>query len=142
MTKKILVLALCCMAFCLAACGPGSKKESGSQPETAQTVATAEDKAEPLTKEQALLAVKNYCFANNPDLESMVDSDEYNIEWEAAESEAGEIVVLFRSYTGSETRYYIDPVSGETYVTERVPGIIDEEERTEESFNVRDFLGE
>ncbi len=130
MIKKILLLVLCCMAFCLAACGLESKKESELQTETAA-----------LTKEQALEAVKNYCFANNPDLESMVDSGEYNIEWEADENEAGEIVVLFRSYTGSETRYYIDPVSGETYVTERVPGIIDEEERTDESFNIRNFMG-
>ena len=30
-------------------------------------------------------------------------------------------------------------ISGETYVTELVPGIIDEEQRTEESFNIRDY---
>jgi hypothetical protein len=54
-------------------------------------------------------------------------------------NEKDEIVVLFRSYTGSETRYYVDPVSGETYVTERVPGIIEDEQRTDESFNVRDY---
>ena len=47
---------------------------------------------------------------------------------------------MFRSYTGALIRYYIDPVSGETYVTEFVPGITSEEQRTEESFNARDFL--
>ncbi len=51
-----------------------------------------------------------------------------------------EIVVLYRSYTGAEIRYYIDPGSGETYVTELVPGIIEEAQSTEESFNVKDYL--
>jgi hypothetical protein len=95
---------------------------------------------EVLTREQALDAIKNYCFESNPDLESMTDSDEYTIYWEASESDSGEIVVLYRSYTGSETRYYIDPASGRCHVTELVPGIMDEEQPTDESLNVRDYL--
>ena len=70
----------------------------------------------------------------------MVDSDEYTINWDVTTNEAGEIVVLYRSYTAAEIRYYINPASGETYVTERVPGIIDDEQRTDESFNVKDYL--
>ncbi|MBQ2677378.1 MAG: hypothetical protein IJF96_00525 [Firmicutes bacterium] len=93
-----------------------------------------------LTREQALDAIKNYCFESNPDLESMIDSDEYTIYWEASESESGEIIVLYRSYTGSETRYYVDPVSGRCHVTELIPGIMDEEQPTDESLNVRDYL--
>lgn len=92
-----------------------------------------------LTDEQALEAVKNYCFSKNPDLKNKVDSGEYNIYWDVAASNADKIVVLFRSYTSAQIRYYIDPISGETYVTELVPGIIDEEQRTEESFNIRDY---
>ena len=49
-------------------------------------------------------------------------------------------LVLFRSYTGAQNRYYIDPVSGEATVTELVPGIMDEEQRTDESLNVWDYL--
>ena len=94
-----------------------------------------------ISQEQALEAIKNYCFINNPDLEGMVGSDEYTINWDVTTNEAGEIVVLFRSYTAAEIRYYINPASGETYVTERVPGIIDEEQRTDESFNVKDYMG-
>lgn len=92
-----------------------------------------------LTDEQALEAVKNYCFSKNPDLKNKVDSGEYNIYWDVTASNADKIVVLFRSYTSAQIRYYIDPISGETYVTELVPGIIDEEQRTEESFNIRDY---
>ncbi len=93
-----------------------------------------------LSYEQALEAVKKYCFANNPELEAMSGSDDYTIYWDAGINEAGEIVVLYRSYTGAETRYYIDPDTGDAYATELVPGIIDEEQRTDETFNVRDYL--
>ena len=37
-------------------------------------------------------------------------------------------------------RYYIHPVSGETYVTEFVPGITEEEKRTDETLNVKDYM--
>ncbi len=92
-----------------------------------------------ITKDQALSAIKNYCFIQNPDLEKMVDSDDYTISWEVGSS-GDQIVVLYRSYTGALIRYYIDPSSGDTYVTEYVSGITDEEEKTDESFNVRDYM--
>ena len=95
-----------------------------------------------ITEDQALLAIKNYCYESNPDLKDMEKSDDYTIYWEVVSSDKSQIVVLFRSYTGALVRYYIDPVSGDTYVTEFVAGITDEEERTEESFNVRDYLNE
>lgn len=103
----------------------------------ATSVGSSESDA--LTDEQALEAVKNYCFSKNPDLKNKVDSGEYNIYWDVTASNADKIVVLFRSYTSAQICYYIDPISGETYVTELVPGIIDEEQRTEESFNIRDY---
>ena len=67
-------------------------------------------------------------------------SGEYSIYWDVTTNDTDEIVVLYRSYTGAQSRYYIDPVSGDTYVTEMVPGIIDEERPTDESLNVRDYL--
>ena len=160
MKKKLILVAMCCMVFGLAACGSKGEKEGDSvlEPipveETVQSEEAAETPAQEqaavqeqaeassgvLTQEQALEAIKNYCYANNPDLESMAESDDYTIYWDVTTGEADEIVVLYRSYTGAETRYYIDPASGETYVTELVPGIIDEEQRTEESFNVRDYV--
>ncbi len=98
---------------------------------------TAESK---LSNEQALSAIKNYCFANNPDLEAMSGSDDYSIYWDVSNNDAGETVVLYRSYTGAQISYHIDPDSGETYVTEFVPGITDEEQRTDETFNVRAYM--
>ena len=70
----------------------------------------------------------------------MAESDEYTIYWDVSTNDAGEIVVLYRSYTAAQIRYYVDPASGETYVTEQVPGIIDEEQRTDETLNVYDLM--
>ena len=112
------------------------------QTEIPETTTSVQTDSEALSEDQALDAIKNYCFTNNPELKNMASSDEYTIYWNVTSNTANEIVVLYRSYTGAETRYYIDPVSGETYSTELVPGIIDEEQRTEESFNVKDYMAE
>ena len=136
MKRTIILLTLCCLAFLLAACGTAGQPESGAQTEAEQTT----DTAEALTQEQALAAVKHYCLLQNPELEDLADSDEYTVFWDVTTNEDNEIVVLYRSYTGAETRYYIDPASGEAYVTESVPGITEGEQRTEESLNVRDYL--
>lgn len=95
---------------------------------------------ERITDDQALEAVKNYCLLNNPDLEEMLNSDEQTIYWDVESSDENQIVVLYRSYTAALVRYYIDPTTGETYVTEFVPGITEEEERTDESFNLKDYI--
>ena len=92
-----------------------------------------------LSDEQALTAIRNYCIAGNPDLENIAAED-YPTYWELASSDADQVVVLFRSYTGAQVRYYIDRATGDAYVTEFVPGITPEEMRTEESLNVRDYL--
>ena len=93
-----------------------------------------------ISDEQALSAVRTYCRINNPDLESIENDGEYTVDWEILSSDENEIVVLFRSYTGAQLRYYIDPVSGETYVTEFVPGITSEEERADETINLWDYV--
>ena len=94
-----------------------------------------------LSDEQALSAIRKYCISVNPDLANITNAGEYPTYWEITSSDAREIVVLFRSYTGAQTRYYIDRNTGDTYVTEFVPGITAEEVRTEDSLNVRDYLG-
>lgn len=121
------------------AAGPTAAQQSASTAPVAEQAGAATD-GSAITEQQALDAVKKYCIANNPDLADKVDSDEYTVYWEVSTNEANEIVVLYRSYTGSETRYYIDPVTGEAYATDRVPGIIDEEQRNDESLNVRDYM--
>ncbi len=169
MKKKVLLVALTCMTIGLAACGGEDKKESNirieSIPSTSveQTKETTEESgteegkpeeskaeesksqeqagaADAITQDQALSAIQNYCISSNPDLKDKIGSDDYTIYWDVTTNESNEIVVLYRSYTAAEIRYYIDPATGETYVTERVPGIIEEEQRTEESFNVKDYM--
>ena len=93
-----------------------------------------------ITADRAVTAIMRYCLLGNPDLAGAVSSGEYPVYWELSSIGENEIVVVFRSYTGAENRYHIDPVSGQTYVTELVPGIINEEQRTEESLNVWDYL--
>lgn len=104
------------------------------------TLAPKKDTDDRLTDEQALLAIKNYCYYYNPDLDEIADEGGAPVYWEIESSDEKQIVVLFRSYTGALVRYYIEPVSGETYVTEFVPGITDEEEQTDESFDIRMYL--
>ena len=113
-----------------------------TQPENTQDTSYGQSGSEAaaITKEQALDAVRNYCFIQDPGLKNMTGSDEYTIYWDVLSESADEIVVLYRSYTGAQMRYYISPVSGETYVTAQVPGIIDEERPTDESFNIKDYL--
>lgn len=96
-------------------------------------------KAELISDEQAVEAIRNYCYTNIPDLESIADEG-YPVYWEIVSGDNNEVVVLFRSYTGAEERYYIDRATGNATVTEFVPGITDEEVPTDESINVRDYL--
>lgn len=105
------------------------------------TATTAEDTASEtvasneITDEMALDAIITYCVLDNPEFAS-IGADH----WVIISSDDSQVVVLFTSYTGSENRYYIDRATGNTTVTELVPGIIDEEQSTGESFNARDYL--
>ena len=96
---------------------------------------------EPVEDELALSIIRNYCLSENPDLQEIVDAGEYPVSWEIESSDGQQVVILFRSYTGALVRYYIDRATGDTYVTEFVPGITAEEQRTEESFNLWDQVG-
>ena len=111
--------------------------ETSTSEQIENTTVTNTDK---ITDDQALEAIRNYCYLNNPESKDKAESNDHTIYWTVESSDADEIVVLYRSYTGAQTRYHIDPVSGETYVTELVPGIIDEEQRTEESLNINEYL--
>ncbi len=154
--KKNVILIACGLLIALTGCGAESESATGfekepiaateavqepAKEETTAAEQTDNSTSDVITQDQALEAVKNYCLANNPDLESMIGSDDYTIYFDVSTSDAGEIVVLYRSYTGAEIRYYVDPASGDVYATELVPGIIDEEQKNDESFNVRDYLG-
>ncbi len=95
----------------------------------------------PVEDELALSIIQNYCLTQNPDLQGIVDAGEYPVSWEIESSDGQQVVILFRSYTGALVRYYIDRATGDTYVTEFVPGITAEEQRTGESFKLWDQVG-
>ena len=95
----------------------------------------------PVEDELALSIIQNYCLTQNPDLQGIVDAGEYPVSWEIESSDGQQVVILFRSYTGALVRYYIDRATGDTYVTEFVPGITAQEQRTGESFKLWDQVG-
>ncbi|MBP5310108.1 MAG: hypothetical protein J6Z05_05740 [Lachnospiraceae bacterium] len=146
MKKKICILLMLCtlLAACTGKNDEETKTETKEKPavliEKIDETPAADTENEPVSDDQAITAIKNYCHMINPDLENIEKEGEYPVYWEVVSSDENEIVVLFRSYTGAQIRYYIDPVSGDAYVTEFVPGITSEEEKTDEELNVRDYL--
>ena len=95
-----------------------------------------------VSEEQAVSAVREYCYANNPELKSIEEAGEYPVYWEIESSDEKEIVVLFRSYTGVLVRYYIDRNTGDASITEFVPGITEEETPTGEGMNIWDYISQ
>ena len=93
-----------------------------------------------LSNEELVEAVRNYCYEQNPDLKDVEDDGEYPVYWDISDENDTQIVVVFRSYTGALNRFYIDKATGDTYVTEYVPMVMEEEAQTGESFNVKDYL--
>ena len=155
MKRKLILAIACCMVLGLAGCSSESSTESEAQSglqveeiPAAEIIETAQDtdktesteKSGLITEDQACEAIKKYCIEGSPDLADMVDSDDYTIYWEASTTEDGEICVLYRADTGALIRYYVNPETGDTYVTEQVPGIIDDEQKTDETLNVKDYI--
>ncbi|MBO4414787.1 MAG: hypothetical protein J5824_02255 [Lachnospiraceae bacterium] len=102
--------------------------------------ASSDSYYEGFTDEAAYDAIQAYCYDRMSGLKELVDSGEYNIWWMVESSDEDQIVVLFRSYTGAYLRYYVDRHTGETYVTEYVPMVMDNEQRTDETLNINDYL--
>ena len=170
MKKSLLVISGLLMSVCLFACDrdevmntPGVEdsipvieldvNETLDTPEEDKTVvqdnkeADTEDKEnnseeKPISDDMAKAAVMNYCFDTNAGLQDMVNSGDYTIYWEVEHSDEEQIVVLYRSYTAAEVRFYIDRVSGETYITEFVQGITEEEQKTGETLNIKGYIFE
>ena len=153
MRKSIVPVVLCVVAI-LTACGGSKAEESASIFETvetekaqqeadetpAQQIENSGEGVEQITNEQAFNAVMNYCKSVNPDFSAEINTEGYTEYWDTVTDESGEILVIYRSYTGAQTRYHINPTTGEAYVTELVPGIIDEEQPTGDTFNAREYL--
>ncbi len=166
--RTIIVPAILCTAVLLSACGKESTADTSSVFESVETGAVSQEEpsgqeaakedsnqdagsdagaasqsesseatSDVITKDQALRAAFNYYTIQNPGYELTGEYGEY---WDVVSDNPDEIVVIYRSYTGAINRYYVNPSSGDTYVTEFVPGIIDEEQKTGETFNIRDYF--
>ena len=121
---------------CFIAESEGYTRRFGYMLDTLSVFPREQAPASGLTDEQALSAIRSYCASVIPDVEEMAASGDYSIYWAIADSSDEQIVVVFRSYTGSLNRYYIDRATGDAYITEFVPGITPAEERSDESLNV------
>lgn len=118
-----------------------SKSEEAPVEESKSEEASVEEtKTEGISQDQALKAIVNYCCKANPDLTSVAEAGEYATYWDISSEDDQQFVVVFRSYTGAIVRYYIDKETGDTHVTEFVAGIMEEEEPTDEKFNVKDYM--
>ncbi len=144
MKKTLVTLLLACM---LVGCGNKQSDEiiGGADEPTSiilESDSTKDDEssADSITDDEALNAIKNYCYENYPDVKELEESGEYEVYWNVESSDDKQIVVAFRSYTAAIVRFYIDTATGETYITEYVSGITDEEEPTGETFNVKDYF--
>ena len=159
--RMTIAAAVLCITMILSACG-GSGEDTAHVSEPAVTPigigqdinasASADDNNEVnsdeasdntmdvLSEDQAYTAVINYCKATESGFSDESSAEGHTEYWDVSTNKDGEIVVLYRSYTAAQIRYYIQPVTGEAYVTELVPGIIDEEQETGEKFNARDYL--
>lgn len=154
MSKRVIYITAFVLSFMMAftcGCDRKSKIEETTKATSNDSITTVVESSESveieettkvLSDENALMAIKNYCISLNPDLEDLINAEEYPIYWEIDSSDENEIVVLYRSYTGALCRYYIARTTGDTYVTEFVPGITEEEEKTGENFNIKDYLSE
>ena len=153
--KNTVILMIFCFSVMLFACGVPETEEKPSMTESMEAenepqmeiveksteqAENATEQTDIISEDQAYDAVINYNKKIGSGLGEQINSEGYEEYWNVSTNEDGKIVVLYRSYTAAQTRYYVDPVSGETYVTELVPGIVDEEQKTGETFNVRDYL--
>lgn len=92
---------------------------------------------EKITKEIAYNGVNNYCHQNfdwsiakeNPDMMYVEMGEETDTEYQ----------VIFRSYTGSFTYFYVNKSDGKTRIVEYVPALDIKEEAG--TINIFDYIG-
>ncbi len=123
-----------------------------AEPTDTPATPTAEPTAEPtatpteapvadvITDEMVCNAVARYAAVTSPGLQEVIDSGNVFAYWIVESTDENNVVIMFRSYTGAIIRYHVDRKTGEAYVTEYIAVIMDAEEPTGETFNVKDYL--
>ena len=94
-----------------------------------------------MDEETALRAIEKYLAENDESMYEKLQTGDYGTaDGVYTDEENGTIVVWLRTYTGAYRNYYIDPDSGETYVTETSP-LTDNsvETPTDETLNAWDY---
>lgn len=114
-----------------------AEAKSGDSETSAQADAGSEPSASGYTDEQAFAAISFYVSENYASEGPDGEAPAYI---ETISNDGKEIVILYRSYTASQTYFHIDITTGETYITEIVPGIIDEETPNGVTFNIKDYI--
>ncbi len=94
-----------------------------------------------MDEETALRAIEKYLAETNESMYEKLQTGDYGTaDGVYTDEEKGNIVVWLRSYTGAYRYYYIDPDSGETYVTETSPLTYNSVETpTDETLNAWDY---
>ena len=113
-----------------------SSENTNSVESTVINGGTTNDIKLKVTKEMAYNGVNNYCHKmydwdiakENPDIMSVEMGEETDIEYQ----------VIFRSYTGSLTYFYVNKSDGKTRMVEYVPALDIKEEAG--TINVFDYL--
>ena len=133
--KKLFCTILATLALGAALQGCGAKTEAAPPAQPAETSETGAAESG-ITAETAYEGVNNYChekfdwsFAEeNPEAMYVAMGEESETEYQ----------VIFRSYTGSLTYFYVDKADGTTRMTTYVPALdIEEEEGT---IQIGDYL--
>ncbi len=105
----------------------GEKTETGNSPEETMSE---------LTSDMACEAVEAYCREDNPSLNDM-NSEEHTFYWLVEEETSTEYTILYRSYTGALSHYYVDIESGNvTLVQEEVEDTV----TYNDLFNIWDYV--
>lgn len=134
MRKIFCLISIILVSMLLFACATNNNvAENVNNIESTSNDANAKEK---LTKEMAYNGIDNYCHQNfdwsiakdNPDMMYVEMGKETDTEYE----------VIFRSYTGSFTYFYVNKSDGKTRIVEYVPTLdIREESGT---INIFDYL--
>ncbi len=93
-----------------------------------------------ITEQEALEAIKNYCFEKEPGLERAMADENSKAYFTVSTDENKLINVTYRGYTAVLVNYQIDPVSGDVYATDSIPGIREEAMSTGEEFNIKTYM--
>ena len=138
--KKLLCIIVLIFVASLATISCVQKSNSSDNNKYAESTIVNDDDSNDIkskvTKEMAYDGINNYCHQNfdwsiakeNPDIMSVEMGEEIDTEYQ----------VIFRSYTGSLTYFYVNKSDGKTRIVEYVPALdIREESGT---INIFDYL--